>query len=51
MSITKPRGRTIDGLSLRGLAWSVGAGFVCVVAGADLFWTLAIGIFAYVKGA
>lgn len=51
MSITKPRGRTIDGLSLRGFCWAVGSGFVCVEAGAGLVLTLVIGIVAYVKGA
>lgn len=51
MSITKPRGRTIDGLSLRGFCWAVGSGFVCVEARARLVLTLIIGIVAYVKGA
>ncbi len=51
MSITKPRGRTVDGLSVRGFCWAVGSGFICVEAGLGLLATLIVGIIAYVKGA
>jgi hypothetical protein len=50
MSLTKPSGRTIDGLSLRGFAWSVGSAFLTVEAGASLIVTLIVAVVAYVKG-
>ena len=50
MSLTKPSGRTIDGLSVRGFAWSIGSAWLTVIAGADLVLTLAVAVVAYVAG-
>jgi hypothetical protein len=51
MSLSKPRGPVLGGLSLRGFAWSVGVAFITVEAGMTLIPVLVLTVFAYVKGA
>jgi hypothetical protein len=51
MSLSKPRGPSVSGLSLRGFAWSVGSAWITLEVGANLIITLVIAIVAYVKGA
>jgi hypothetical protein len=51
MSLSKTRPRVVDGLSLRGFAWAIGTATLLVMAGANLLVTLAVTVFAYVKGA
>jgi cbb3-type cytochrome oxidase subunit 3 len=51
MSLNKTRRGTVDGLSLRGFAWAIGTAWLLLIAGANLLVTLAVTVFAYVKGA
>lgn len=51
MSLGKPRGRTINGLSVRGFSLSIGSAWVCCMAAAPLVPTLVVALVAYVWGA